>query len=324
MLVPEGLDGGDLARLMVERGLSESGVWLHVHFLLTHAAACAVPGPHLIRRATPVELGAMLCRTSARPTIKVTFPEGAHRVAMAEKLAAVGVVSREAFLAATRDRGLLDSLGIAAPTVTDPQLRAAIDSAEGYLFPATYTPHADSDAAELVRSFAKESDRRWKQATDLNAKGLAALEAMGMTRRTITTLASMVEKEAAVADERPLIASVFLNRLRDPEFKRLQSDPTAMYGCVAMPERIAACENWNGKASGELNRDPANVYSTYVIDGVPPGPIANPGAQAIAAVLAPAATNYRFFVAKGGGRHTFSATYAEHLEAVKSLRERHE
>lgn len=311
-----------LAELLVSLGVSEHPNWLCLHLALSRADRCIVAGPHLLAPATPRELAAMVCRTSARPTAKVTFPEGAHRFAMATTLAAAGIVSRDAFLGATSDRALLRSLGIAAPTIDEPELREAIDTAEGFLFPATYTLHKDSEPADLIRTFAREAERRWKQATATNARGLAALEAMGMTRRTILTLASMVEKEAAVADERPTIASVFLNRLRDPLFKRLQSDPTAMYGCVAIPERIAACRSWNGKASPELNRDPANAYSTYVVDGLPPGPVANPGAAAIAAVLAPEATTYRYFVAKGGGRHAFSVTYPEHLEAVKALRER--
>jgi len=144
---------------------------------------------------------------------------------------------------------------------------------------------------------------------------------LGLDRRAVVTLASMVEKEAAVAEERPIIASVFLNRLRKDDFARLQSDPTALYGCLAMPEKIAACDQFDGKASGALNRDVDNVYSTYVTKGLPPGPIANPGAASVEAVLNPAETSYLFFVAKGKGRHAFSESYDEHNAAVKRLRE---
>jgi UPF0755 protein len=115
---------------------------------------------------------------------------------------------------------------------------------------------------------------------------------------------------------------VFLNRLEDPNFKpkRLQSDPTAMYACYAEPEVVPACAGFTGKATPAINRDPHNRYSTYVNEGLPPGPIGNPGESSIEAVLAPSTTKYLFFVAKGGGRHSFSETLDQHNEAVKKLK----
>ena len=339
LIVPPGLDARGAAEFCVAHGLNDSAFWLQVHFKLGRVERCLVPGAHWLTPATPQELVGMLCRTNSRPMVKVTFPEGVHRFAMADKLVAAGIVSREGFLAASSDRGLLASVGIEAPGVAtsrietsgietagaeNAQLRTVLDTAEGFLFPATYELRRDSEPGELVKRFTEQSELRWKQTVAANPGGLAALEALGMTRKKIVTLASMVEKEAAVADERPVIASVFLNRLRDPELKRLQSDPTALYGCFAMPSRIPSCANFKGKASPELNRDAANPYSTYVIEGLPPGPIGNPGTASLTAVLSPARTNYRYFVAKGGGRHTFSASYPEHLEAVKRLRERHD
>ena len=126
-------------------------------------------------------------------------------------------------------------------------------------------------------------------------------------------LASMVEKEAAAAEERGLIASVFLNRLRDPSFrpKLLQSDPTAIYGCLVMPQRIAACDDFAGHATPALNRDPNNAYSTYVTVGLPLGPIANPGEASVLAVLAPPTTKYQYFVAAGDGAHHVTPTSYE-------------
>jgi UPF0755 protein len=131
----------------------------------------------------------------------------------------------------------------------------------------------------------------------------------------------MVEKEAVVTEERPMIASVFLNRLRDPSFRHLQSDPTSLYGCYAMGDAIPACKDFDGKPSGAINRDPNNVFSTYVTPGLPPGPVANPGSPSIDAVLAPADTTFLYFVARGAGRHTFSESYDDHNAAVRQLRE---
>src|SRR5258708_16487443 len=102
-----------------------------------------------------------------------------------------------------------------------------------------------------------------------------------MTVRDVVTLASMVEKEAAADDERPTIASVFLNRLRDPLFKpkRLECDPTAAYGCLAMPERAPSCATFSGKPTAAIEHDPDNPYSTYTHEGLPPGPIPNAGSR---------------------------------------------
>jgi len=139
----------------------------------------------------------------------------------------------------------------------------------------------------------------------------------------VLTLASMIEKEARASDERPLIASVFFNRLRDPEFRparMLQSDPTASYGCVVAGEEIPSCAGFHGNVTPALLRDASNPYNTYRHAGLPPGPIANPGEASISAVLAPAESDFLYFVAKGQGtgRHTFSRTFAEHREALES------
>ncbi|MEO8800208.1 MAG: endolytic transglycosylase MltG, partial [Polyangiaceae bacterium] len=138
------------------------------------------------------------------------------------------------------------------------------------------------------------------------------------TEKEIVTLASMVEKEAAADEERPMIASVFLNRLRDPKFtpKVLQCDPTAAYGCLAQAPPPVSCATFTGKITHDMVADPTNMYNTYKHEGLPPGPIASPGAKALDAVMAPSETHYFYFVAKGGGHHTFSETYAAHVAAI--------
>ena len=119
-----------------------------------------------------------------------------------------------------------------------------------------------------------------------------------------------------------MIASVFVNRLRDPTFKRkvLQCDPTSGYGCLAHRERIPACADYTGKITHDINVDPANDYSTYVHEGLPPGPISNPGLKSLTAALSPSSTRYFYFVARGEGRHAFSETYEAHDTAVKQGR----
>lgn len=279
------------------------------------SSATFAPGPHLLTDdAGPQELLRRLERTGAATKAKVTIPEGFNRFDIGKRLQALHVCSQATFLSATTDPGLLRELALDG------------ESAEGFLFPATYELPKDSDPREVVRRLKTEFERRFTALDQNHRLGRAGLEgSLGWTRREIVTLASMVEKEAAVDEERPIIASVFLNRLRDAAFKRkvLQCDPTAGYGCLVLRDRVPACANYTGKITHAINVDPLNTYSTYVHEGLPPGPIANPGIKSLQAVLAPASTKFLYFVTRGEGRrHAFSETLEEHNTAVKDLRER--
>ena len=273
------------------------------------------PGPHLLTDdASPQELLHRLERLGGAAKAKVTIPEGWNRFDIAKRLQALHVASQTSFLDATTDQGLLRELSLDG------------DSAEGYLFPATYDFAKDSDPRDIVRRLKTEFDRRFTLLEQNHRLGIASLEtSLGWTRKEILTLASMVEKEAAVDEERPIIASVFLNRLRDVTFKRkiLQCDPTAGYGCLVLKDKAPACVGYAGKITHAVNMDPSNTYSTYVHEGLPPGPIANPGTKSLQAVLAPASTKYLYFVTRGEAhRHAFSETIDEHNTAVKDLKER--
>jgi UPF0755 protein len=278
----------------------------------TGGAGAVAPGTHLLTDdASPREIVARLERRGSARTVRVTFPEGWTRFDMGRRLQDREVVSLRAFLDATTDPELLRQLGVEG------------DSAEGYLFPATYDFAFDSDAAEVVRRMKREFDRRWDILA--RAHGSTLTDVMSSARlgvRDIVILASMVEKEAVVDDERALIASVFLNRLRDPAFhpRRLECDPTASYGCLVSPEKAASCATFAGKATAAIEHDPDNPYSTYTHEGLPPGPIASPGAKSLEGVMSPANSHYFFFVARGEGRHAFSETYAAHNENVSALR----
>lgn len=311
-------DSARAAAILAGLGLVRNEGVMAMFLRLTGGSGAFVPGPHLIPDAIdPWDLVRILERSSRRPTVRVTIPEGFHRFDIAVRLEKLGVVPKDAFLRTSTDAAFLAELGITKAG------GGIAESAEGYLFPATYAMPVDSDARDIVRRFIAESDRRYLSVAGQHAEGVERLRnQFGFGRREIMTLASIVEKEAAVADERPMIASVFLNRLEDPNFKpkRLQSDPTAMYACYAEPDVVPACAGFTGKATPAINRDPHNRYSTYVNEGLPPGPIGNPGESSIEAVLAPSTTKYLFFVAKGGGRHTFSETLDQHNEAVKKLK----
>jgi UPF0755 protein len=179
---------------------------------------------------------------------------------------------------------------------------------EGYLFPDTYRVPTEADAGYLVdlilQNFSEQVTLEMRQG--FSAQGLSLHEAV--------TLASIVEREAVVAEERPIIARVFLNRLE--QNIPLQADPTIQYAVGYQ----ADVDSWwkHGLTVTDLQMN--SPYNTYIIEGLPPGPIANPGLAALQAVAAPATTDDIFFVADcapgQNGRHLFSLTYEEHLANV--------
>jgi UPF0755 protein len=312
---PAGLSAEEAADRLAELHLVESRDTMAIFLRATGGTGDFVPGPHLLfDGATPWDLRRLLSRSFLRPMARVTIPEGYNRFDIAARLEKLQIAGKKAFLSASADPALLAELGVAPPGVS------SVESFEGYLFPATYDFGKDSDPKEIVRRLVAESDRRWHALAGKHEESLAKLRtSLGWTRREIVVVASMIEKEAAVDEDRPLIASVFVNRLLDPEFKprRLQSDPTSAYGCVAFPHEAPSCEGWSGKPTPAVNRDAKNRYSTYAHNGLPPGPIANPGVKSLEAAMSPPPTRYFYFVHTGGGRHTFSETLDLHNDAVR-------
>lgn len=245
-------------------------------------------------------------------SVIVLIPEGFHQFDVAARLNRWGVTSEREFLEASADPELLRELEISAP------------SAEGYLFPDTYRLRENMDPREVVRRMVANHRRRVAPLLSEHASSLSTLEReLGWGPHQALILASIVEKEAAVHDERPIIARVFLNRLLDPMFRphRLDADPTVSYGCRIFPWTAPSCENFRGRISRAMTHDSANPYNTYRIEYLPPGPISNPGLDALRAVLMPAEHDYYFFVARGGGRHSFSRTMGEHQRATAAARE---
>ncbi len=183
---------------------------------------------------------------------------------------------------------------------------------EGYLFPGSYTIDADTDSAALVRMMLANFDRQVTPAMRQAYGGL------GLSLREAVILASIVEKEAMLAEEKPLMAAVFLNRLRDG--MPLQADPTVQYAVGY----DAAGDTWWKSALTVADLAVASPYNTYQINGLPPGPIANPGLASLEAVANPVAADYLFFVldcaASTPGQHAFSVTYDEHLAHVERCR----
>ena len=255
---------------------------------------------------TPEEVARYATTRLGRIQIRILIPEGFSRFEIAERLAEYGICPADEFLDATEDSSLLASYGVEA------------NDAEGYLFPDTYEFDDQSKPRRVVERMLANWTRRYEEIQEEYAEQLATLD--GWTTHDIVTLASVVEKEAAVPSERPRIAGVFWNRLRSTRFlprRRLQADPTVQYGCMAVPEAAPSCEEYDGRITRAMLDDRKNPYNTYRHSGLPPGPISNPGKAAITAVIDPEKHDYFYFVARGGGQHHFSKTLRQHNIAVR-------
>jgi UPF0755 protein len=299
---------GSLSSRLAQAGLTQSPQLLATYVRVLHPSLTPVAGRHVVRDDLPArELMRRLARLPGRGTVRVVVPEGFNHVQLSERLEQQGVCHAEDFRRAVRDAPQVRRLGIPA------------DSAEGYLFPATYELLADSTPSAVVAVLVAEALRRFNALrAELGPAFAARQSEHGLAPHQVVVLASIVEKEAAKADEKPLIASVFLNRLLDPTFRpprMLQSDPTASYGCLVQDPPPPSCSA--GRPTPAMLRDAANPYNTYRHPGLPPGPISSPGEGALRAVLSPAQTDYLYFVAQGGGRHRFSRTFGEHRSAIE-------
>ncbi len=233
---------------------------------------------------TPAEILQQIISGRVR-TYKAVLPEGIRASEMARRLEQAGLTDADAFMALVEDPGFTRSLGIDA------------DSLEGYLYPETYKLPRDLAPEAVAELLVSQFEQAWRQ-IEPRARALT------LSRHEIVTLASIVEKETSVAEERPLIAAVFLNRMK--RGMRLETDPTVIYGI----------EDFDGNLRRRDLEDPSNPYNTYRFAGLPPGPIASPGADALRAVVEPAETDYLYFVSRNDGTHHFSHSYREHTNAV--------
>ena len=221
----------------------------------------------------------------------LTFPEGLTITQIADSASQQGLTDREEFLRLAKDRAFIASLGIKAETL------------EGYLYPNTYKFPRPIKARELLVAMVEQL----KQV--IGPDLLARMQEVKMTMHEVLTLASVIEKETGSGSERPEISAVFHNRLK--KHIPLQSDPTVIYGLPAF--------------DGNLHKkdlSSPSLYNTYRVQGLPPGPIASPGIQAIRATLYPSDSRSLYFVSRNDGTHQFSATLIEHNKAVEKYQKR--
>ena len=216
----------------------------------------------------------------------ITIPEGYNLAQIADVLSTQQVTDAKEFTKLVRDRAYIATLGIEA------------DSLEGYLFPETYSFPRGTKAREVIKAMVDGLHRVW------SAEMQEQAARMKLSLHQVLTLASVIEKETGSKEERELIAAVFHNRLRKKI--PLQSDPTVIYGLPAF--------------DGNIHKRDLSImspYNTYRVQGLPPGPIASPGAHSLRAALFPAQATYLYFVSRNDGTHQFSSTLTEHNQAVE-------
>lgn len=285
---PKGTATTQIADKLYKAGVVENPAW----FLIARAAR---PGAKLqageyqfSRAASPIDIVGRLIRGDVH-YYELVVPEGSNLFDIAKLAASAGIATEAEFLKLARD------------TALNPAPDRTAKSLEGYLFPATYRFTKGLTARQLCRMMTARFEQAWKDAGGANSNV-----------REMVTLASLIEKEARVAQERPTIASVYRNRL-DRGIK-LDCDPTVIYAALL-----------ESKYRGTIYRsdlDRESPYNTYRVPGLPPGPIASPGLDSLRAALRPATTEFIYFVARpdGSGTHVFSKTLAEHNRAVLEYR----
>lgn len=222
---------------------------------------------------------------------RLTFPEGSTVRDVARALEERGLASEKVILRLSRDKEFLQDLNLDEPSL------------EGYLFPETYLFQKSQDEAAMLRMMVQQFRRHFPDTWRDRASQL------GMSVHEAVVLASLVEKEAKVDAERPVIAAVFLNRL--DRNMPLQSDPSAVYD---LPD-------FSGPVTS-LHLKRQSPYNTYLNRGLPPGPICNPGTKSLKAALYPEKVPYLYFVSNNDGTHRFSETLTEHRQAVSDYREK--
>lgn len=290
------VDAGSSARQVAER-LEDAGLVDHpriftLYARLRGAGSGLKSGQYRLRKSASWEELLDALRSGRVVTHPVTIPPGFTLRQIAPRVADVAGVRADSVLALARDSALAAELDVPGPGL------------EGYLFPETYRFAAGISPREALAAMARRYREFWGPGER------ARLDSLDLTEREVVTLASIVEREARVAGERPVIAGVYANRLQ--EGMRLQADPTVQYLLDRPKERLLYAD---------IERVGDNPYNTYTHAGLPPGPIASPGAASLRAALNPADVPYLYFVARPDGTHIFTRTREEHVAAKERVRQ---
>jgi UPF0755 protein len=289
VIIPRGASFADAADSLSKANLIGWRKMFRVYARLTGGDRKIKPGTYLLRHGTPWNDIVSALHGGHGLVNTITIPEGYTISQITPLLARTLKVPVDSVDAAVRDTSLLARLDL--PTAT----------LEGYLFPDTYAFPIGTTARQAVHEMLYDFERRWKPEWDAKA---AALQ---INRNDLVTMASIVEREARLPEERPVIAAVYYNRLRKGML--LQADPTVQYALGHHVGRV-------------LYKDLTveSPYNTYVHKGLPPGPVASPGVASLDAAANPANVPYLYFVASRDGHHEFRMTLDEHTSAIREVR----
>lgn len=290
--IQKGSTGKQIAQLLAEAGVIRDASLFRLLLRFTGTDKQLQAGYYLLSPAMDAWEILEQLRQGKTTTVVVTIPEGFELKQIAARLQEKGLVDYDTFMELALDASLVFG--------DNPPVDIPIASLEGYLFPDTYHFSYGQSEADIIAQMVN----RFVEVVYPAVEGKIGRWGLGL--HEIVTLASIVEREVMVDWERPLVASVYLNRLKIN--MPLQADPTVRY---------VMTENRSRVLYRDLEID--SPYNTYQYNGLPPGPIASPGLASIMAVLEPAETDYLFFVAKGDGTHQFSRTFSEHVRARRQL-----
>lgn len=290
--VKQGMSASDIGDELVKHGVitNKKTFWLKVK--KSDAADKFKSGTYAFKPNTPPE--EIIAKLVAGETtqVKFTIPEGFGVKEIAKRLSDEGLVDEDEFLRKAKDFAPYSYIK------RDKDIRYAC---EGFLFPDTYVLHDDPSVEGILKMMAEDMDNR------LTPKLRQRAAELNLSIHELITMASLVEKEAMYAEDRPIIAQVFFKRLQIG--MPLQTDTTIQYLLDAPKEDVSIKDT-----------KIESPYNTYQIKGLPPGPVASPGMAAIEAVLYPADTDYLYFVADRQGHNHYSKTYAEHQKIVDEVR----
>lgn len=294
LVIEPGMGRKAIVNRLVEAGVLSEKVAVLVYLALNPQMGTMQAGEY--RFDSPISALSVLekLRRGEIATKQLTIPEGYDIYDVEEVLNGLNGATRAEVREALQRGRLVADLDPNASTL------------EGYLYPDTYSYTSKTTPEQIVLAMLKRFRQVWTPERQKRAKEL------GMSLREVLTLASLIEEEAKLDEERPLISAVFHNRLK--RGMKLDCDPSFIY--AAKLEDV-----WDHNVNNPLHRKRNSPYNTYVVAGLPPGPISSPREKSIDAALYPATTDYLYFVVSGNeGRHKFSRTEAEHLAAVAEYR----
>jgi UPF0755 protein len=289
VIIPRGASFAQAADSLARTGLIGSPRMFRLYGRVTGGDRNIKPGTYLLKHGTPWKDIVSALNGGHGLVNTITIPEGYTLMQITPILARTLKVPMDSVQAAVRDTALLARLDLPTPTL------------EGYVFPDTYAFPLGTTARQAVREMVYSFERRWKPEWD------SSLVDLKINRNDLVTMASIVEREARLPEERPVIAAVYYNRLRKGML--LQADPTIQYALGHHVGRVLY-----------KDLEIASPYNTYIHKGLPPGPVASPGVASLAAAANPANVPYLYFVASKDGHHEFRMTLEEHTSAIREVR----